>query len=150
MSKIYFYLLYLLIIIEKFCQAKMLGKCPKNWYSFTGGSFHFKWCKPLHDLSQSLIKVCQVVTIYKIWDTVKWVTLFKQFISYFKEIDTYSKPWLQFDYFRLWEQTRSKKWPTVWKTGLFSSTKALNKVTPWKWGDFVRCCLILLMLLILL
>ena len=32
-----------------------------------GGSFHVKWPKPGYDPSQSLIKICQVVTIYKIW-----------------------------------------------------------------------------------
>ena len=31
-----------------------------------GGSFHFKWSKPRHEPTQNLIKVCQVVTIYKI------------------------------------------------------------------------------------
>ena len=31
------------------------------------GSLHAKWCKPGHDPSQNLIKICQVVTIYKIW-----------------------------------------------------------------------------------
>ena len=43
---------------------------------------------------------------------------------------------------RLWE-IKSQNWPTAWKTGLFSSIKAANEVTPWKWGDFVQCCLIL-------
>ena len=27
---------------------------------------HVNWCKPGHDPSQNLIKICQVVTIYKI------------------------------------------------------------------------------------
>ena len=31
------------------------------------GSFHVKWCKSGHDPSQNLIKICKVVTIYKIW-----------------------------------------------------------------------------------
>ena len=31
------------------------------------GSLHVNWCKPGHDPSQNLIKICQVVTIYKIW-----------------------------------------------------------------------------------
>ena len=30
------------------------------------GLFHVKWCKPGHDPSQDLIKICQAVTLYKI------------------------------------------------------------------------------------
>ena len=31
------------------------------------GLFHVKWCKPGHDPSKNLIKICQVITIYKMW-----------------------------------------------------------------------------------
>ena len=38
----------------------------------TSGSFHVKWCKPGHDPSQNLIRICQIVVIYMIWQSLKF------------------------------------------------------------------------------
>ena len=40
---------------------------PQDVFQNVKGLFHVKWCKPGHELSQNLIKFCQVVTTYKIW-----------------------------------------------------------------------------------
>ena len=39
---------------------------PEN-QNFEKGPFHVKWCKPGHEQSQKFIRICQIVTISKIW-----------------------------------------------------------------------------------